>query len=115
MHLMSNNIFKLFRKNFELLFWIGSLTFLGITASAECHYSFCLFKLAGLPWCPGCGIGHAIGFILQGKFLLSWQTHWLGGPALLVILHRIYVLLLTIKFQSPNHKVQINIKYSNIK
>lgn len=51
-------LLRLFRQHFELLFWIGTLIFLGITASPASHFSFCLIKLSGIPWCPGCGIGH---------------------------------------------------------
>jgi hypothetical protein len=76
----------------ELSFWLGSLVFLGITASPDSHFSLCFFKLCGIGWCPGCGIGHAIGFLLQGNFIASWESHWLGGPALLVIIHHIYRL-----------------------
>lgn len=86
-------LLRLFRRHFELLFWIGTLIFLGITASPASHFSFCLIKLSGIPWCPGCGIGHAIGYLLQGHLRLSWEAHVLGIPALLVILNRIYNLL----------------------
>jgi|GEM_PF-455116 len=88
-----NSWYRFIRRNFELLFWLSALVFLGFTTSDDTHFSFCLIRLAGFHWCPGCGIGHAIGYLLQGKPQLSWEAHVLGIPAFFVILQRIYVLL----------------------
>ncbi|WP_246229729.1 DUF2752 domain-containing protein [Mucilaginibacter humi] len=60
--------------------------------AAESQYSLCPFKAVGITWCPGCGIGHAISWLLHGDLARSWQSHWLGAPALLIIGYRIYVL-----------------------
>jgi hypothetical protein len=46
----------------------------------------------GITWCPGCGIGHAISWLIHGNLINSWHAHWLGVPALLMIVYRIYVL-----------------------
>jgi hypothetical protein len=35
----------------------------------------CLFKAVGFPLCPGCGLGHAVGFMARGEFLLSIESH----------------------------------------
>ncbi|TAM96613.1 MAG: DUF2752 domain-containing protein [Chitinophagaceae bacterium] len=56
------------------------------------HYSLCVFRLFGWHHCPGCGIGHAIAYFIHGNIKASWQSHPLGIPAFLVILHRIAVL-----------------------
>jgi len=47
----------------------------------------------GITWCPGCGLGHAISFLFHGDIRSSFHAHWLGAPALIVILYRIYVLV----------------------
>jgi hypothetical protein len=47
----------------------------------------------GIGWCPGCGLGHAIAFLLHGNVVKSWRAHWLGVPALVMIVYRIYELI----------------------
>jgi hypothetical protein len=85
------NVF--FRKYFELIFWVAALTALGMSnPAAATHFTLCPFKLMGINWCPGCGIGHSIAYLLHGDIARSFQAHWLGIPALVVISHRIYVL-----------------------
>ncbi|HEX5552637.1 MAG TPA: DUF2752 domain-containing protein [Chitinophagaceae bacterium] len=76
----------------ELLFWTSALVLLGITDPTTPHYSICVFRLLGWHHCPGCGLGHAIAFLLRGDIADSWRSHPLGGFALVVILHRIVVL-----------------------
>lgn len=56
------------------------------------HYSFCLFKFLGIPFCPGCGLGHSISFLLHGNLYASFSAHPLGIFAVPVILFRIYKL-----------------------
>jgi len=86
-------LIKFLKNNFELIFWIAALTALAITnPAAESQYSLCPLKAMGITWCPGCGIGHAISWLLHGNIARSWQAHWLGVPALLIIGYRIYVL-----------------------
>ncbi|WP_311954640.1 DUF2752 domain-containing protein [Mucilaginibacter terrae] len=60
-----------------------------------------MFKLVGITWCPGCGIGHSISWLLHGNLTQSFKAHYLGIPALAVIIYRVYCLsiyqLLTFK------------------
>jgi len=84
---------QFFRKYFELVFWIAALISLAITdPSNDTHFSLCPLKAMGFTWCPGCGIGHSISWLLHGNIQNSWHAHWLGIPALLIILYRIYTL-----------------------
>ncbi|ASU32319.1 hypothetical protein MuYL_0416 [Mucilaginibacter xinganensis] len=46
----------------------------------------------GVTWCPGCGLGHSISFLFHGDIKNSLHAHWLGIPAVGVILYRIVVL-----------------------
>ena len=80
-------------KNFELLFWIAALIALAITDPASpSHYTLCPLKLMGITWCPGCGLGHSIAWLLHGDIKNSFHAHWIGIPALVIILYRIVVL-----------------------
>ncbi len=80
--------------SFELFFWITALIYLAMIHPADAHFSFCLFKHLGISWCPGCGIGHSIAFLLHGDIVKSVETHWLGTFALLMIVYRILQLIL---------------------
>ncbi len=67
---------------------------LGLTdPGADSHFILCPFKLAGITWCPGCGIGHAISWLLHGNIHKSLKAHWFGMPALFIILYRICDLI----------------------
>ncbi|MEO8820465.1 MAG: DUF2752 domain-containing protein [Ginsengibacter sp.] len=84
---------KIFRKYFELSAWIAGLLLLAfMTPTTDTHYSFCIFKLMGINFCPGCGLGHSICYLFHGDFRASFNAHPLGLFALIVILARIYKL-----------------------
>jgi hypothetical protein len=86
-------LIKLLRKNFELIFWVVAIIALAVANPAnQPQYTLCPLKLMGITWCPGCGIGHAISWLLHGNIARSWQAHCLGIPALLLIISRIFVL-----------------------
>lgn len=84
----------------ELFFWIIVLVYLALINPAESHFSFCLFNQLGFTWCPGCGIGHSISYLLHGDIIKSFHTHWLGTFALIVIVYRVLQLI--------KNKYQIN-------
>ena len=69
------------------MFALGALAW--IDPSAPTLVDLCLLKAAGITWCPGCGLGHAIAFLLEGQWSRSWEAHPLAGPALLVIVHHV--------------------------
>ena len=84
---------RYFHKYFELVFWSGAIVLLFIfDPTQESHYSLCLFKNLGFQFCPGCGLGHSISYLLHGKLNASINTHPLGIIALPVILYRIFKL-----------------------
>jgi hypothetical protein len=84
----------LFAKYFELAFWLAALVSLAVMdPTTQSHYTLCPLKLLGIKWCPGCGLGHAISFLFHGDIKSSFHAHWLGIPALMAILYRIYVLI----------------------
>ncbi|WP_421941847.1 DUF2752 domain-containing protein [Pedobacter sp.] len=78
----------------ELLFWISALVLLATANAHEHHFSLCpLANLGFESWCPGCGLGRSISLILHGEFANSFKEHWLGFPAILIIMHRIITLV----------------------
>ncbi|MES2428369.1 MAG: DUF2752 domain-containing protein [Bacteroidota bacterium] len=84
---------KNLKNNFELIFWIAAIIALAVAdPSIQSQYTLCPLKLMGITWCPGCGIGHAVSWLLHGNIVRSWKAHWLGVPALLIIGYRIYIL-----------------------
>jgi hypothetical protein len=84
---------KLFDRYFELVFWVTGLICLAFTnPGSQSHFTLCPLKLLGFKWCPGCGLGHSISFLFHGNIKSSLHAHWLGIPALGIILYRIYVL-----------------------
>jgi hypothetical protein len=86
-------IWNCVRRNFELLFWLAALAALALSNPTQPHYTLCPFKLMGITWCPGCGIGHAISFLFHANVAASWRAHWLGIPALLILVYRIIELI----------------------
>jgi hypothetical protein len=95
----------LLQRYFELTFWITALLLLAfMNPGTEVHYSLCPFKLAGIHFCPGCGLGHSISFLFHGDFQSSLKAHPLGLFAVITIVYRIYQLSLLHIF----HKNQKN-------
>jgi hypothetical protein len=79
---------------FELGSWLLALLYLySIDPAANGHLQLCVFKWLGFSSCPGCGLGHAISWLLHGQLHRSWQEHPFGVVALPVLIHRIYILL----------------------
>jgi hypothetical protein len=84
---------RFLRKYFELIFWLSAIIALAVAdPSASSDYTLCPLKLVGITWCPGCGLGHSISWLLHGDIKNSWHAHWIGIPALPIILYRIYDL-----------------------
>ena len=79
----------------ESLFWLSALLYLAVINPYEPrHISFCLFSLAGIENCPGCGLGKSISMIFHGNFIDSFNSHPLGLPALILISQRIFKLVI---------------------
>lgn len=79
--------------NFELLIWISALVSLAIlNPEINSHFTLCPIKNLGFDFCPGCGLGHSISFLFHGDLFHSFQSHWFGIPAVIILLNRIYQL-----------------------
>lgn len=78
----------------EALIWLSALIYLSIINPYEPkHINLCLFSLAGIENCPGCGLGRSIAMIFRGDLLGSFESHPLGIPALIFILKRVYQII----------------------
>ncbi|MFA5831888.1 MAG: DUF2752 domain-containing protein [Bacteroidota bacterium] len=82
----------------ELICWCTALLFLFLfNPMIASSFSFCLLHNAGLSFCPGCGLGRSISFLLHGDISSSFRTHLLGIPAVIVLMYRIMQLILHVK------------------
>src|SRR5215217_1603038 len=81
----------------ELIIWVLALVMLGVATPMEHghlhHFSLCPLASVGIEWCPGCGLGRSVTQLMHGNFAESWKYHWLGLPALLMIVYRIVELI----------------------
>lgn len=78
----------------EGIVWLVSLIYLAtLSNNIEQHFTFCPLSNLGFEHCPGCGLGRSISMILHGHFIESFDFHWLGIPALLIIVYRISQLI----------------------
>ncbi|MBL7751144.1 MAG: DUF2752 domain-containing protein [Chitinophagaceae bacterium] len=88
------HMFNLIKKNFELIAWVVGLSYLFfLDISGGEHFTLCFFRLLGFEHCPGCGIGRSIHCAMHLDWSSSWYYHWLGIPALGIIIFRIITLL----------------------
>ncbi|CAL1521193.1 DUF2752 domain-containing protein [Chitinophaga sp. MM2321] len=74
--------------NVELIVWPVGMLLLYLMTPSENSHTLCLFKNAGLPFCPGCGLGHGIHYFLHGQWKESLHHHWLSPVVVAVLLHR---------------------------
>jgi hypothetical protein len=84
----------------EAFIWIAALLFLAVSDPADHHYTLCPFSNLGFEFCPGCGIGHSIGYLFRGDFIRSFETHPLGIFAIILISYRTFQIL-GFKFHLP--------------
>ncbi len=71
------------------IIWSVALMLLFAMDTAVSETSLCIPRMLGIPYCPGCGIGHAIHHVLHLRFAQSLQEHLLGIPATIGIFYMI--------------------------
>jgi hypothetical protein len=72
----------------ELLFFSAALTGLYFLNPSTAHVSFCPLAAMGLDFCPGCGLGRSIHYLMHGHLKTSLEMHPLGFFAFGVIILR---------------------------
>jgi len=74
----------------EAMFWIAGLVLVawpdpasapGITLCPLAH----LGDLLGFAFCPGCGLGRSVAWLVRGDLSASLATHPLGIPAVVIL------------------------------
>jgi hypothetical protein len=94
-------LMRLRRFPLEAIFWlIAFISLAYVNPSEENHFTICPLALAGLDWCPGCGLGRSIAYLFDGQIQNSLDVHPLGIFAVIVISYRIVQL---IKFYIKTH------------
>lgn len=86
----------------EPMIWLSALLILGLAdLSSETHISLCPLANLGFDFCPGCGLGHSIGYALKGDLEASFNAHPLGIFAIVILLYRSFSLI-RLYFQTQN-------------
>lgn len=74
----------------EAAVWtIGLLAMVTMDPQGEHLFSLCPLNAAGVTFCPGCGLGHAIAYLARGAVVESIRAHPLGIPAVLLLVTHI--------------------------
>jgi hypothetical protein len=77
------------RINIELFIWPAALVLLYFMDPHTTHaFSLCPLKYLGVTWCPGCGLGHSISFLMHGEWKASFHSHPLGAFAIIILIYR---------------------------
>ena len=84
----------------EPLIWVAGLVAVAIpdptTAST---WSLCIFDALGITFCPGCGLGHAVGFLVRGELTQSLASHPLAIPVVIILIGR--ALFALVRYYKP--------------
>jgi hypothetical protein len=84
---------KFLEDNLEAVLWTSALVWLALMDPAGgSHVSLCPLSALGFDWCPGCGLGRAVSCVLHGDLAGSLHHHFLGIPAVIVLVSRVVVL-----------------------
>ncbi len=83
----------------EALIWVAGLTAVALPdPTVEMGWTLCIFDWTGFfEWlglsCPGCGLGHAVGYLFRGEFAMAFEEHWLVVGVVAAIFIRVIRLL----------------------
>lgn len=88
MQLNLRHIYQFLRARLEAFIWIGGIVLMALMSPSNAHASLCPFSAMGLSFCPGCGLGHSISYLVRGDFQASFIAHPLGMFALLMLVWR---------------------------
>lgn len=69
--------------------WLTGLAVMAVANPwSPAPVDLCLFNALGLAFCPGDGLGHAIGFLARGQWHLALQSHWASPLVVIGLLAR---------------------------
>lgn len=78
---------------FEPAVWSIALIALYFMEPGGSHFSLCPLHNVGISFCPGCGLGHSLHYLMHFQLKASFVAHPLGWFAFIVLIHRIGVLI----------------------
>ncbi len=82
------------RIGLETVTLIAAFFYLGLhNPYVQTAFSICPLENLGFRYCPGCGLGRSVSFLLHGDVARSLETHILGIPATIILLFRTFFLL----------------------
>jgi hypothetical protein len=89
---------------FELLFWLGALLLFALATPGTHQFALCPLSLLNISWCPGCGLGRSLIYLLHGDIRNSFSMHWFGIPAFFIVTFRIVQLSKRISYNQTSLK-----------
>ena len=93
----------------EAMIWIAGLSALALyDPNVDQHFSVCILDKLGFRYCPGCGLGHSVSYLLHGQFVKSFEAHPLGFIALILLSFRIGKLIIVFIKDLKNQKLNLN-------
>ncbi|MBK0382219.1 DUF2752 domain-containing protein [Pedobacter sp. SD-b] len=78
----------------EIIFFAVALIALYCMDTSKNHVSLCPFANFGFKFCPGCGLGHSLNYLMHFQALKSWRAHPLGIFTFFVIIYRLCTLII---------------------
>ncbi len=89
---LNSKMIENIKRKLELIFWVAGLIILFFIEPERVSFSICPLHNLNL-WCPGCGLGSSIHYLLHFDLLKSFQVHPIGFFAFIVILYRLIQLI----------------------
>ena len=80
---------KFLNRHLEWMVFFVGLVLLALMEPSTNGTSFCLFDLAGIPFCPGEGLGHSIAYFFAGDIKSAFQANLMGPFAVGMLSFRI--------------------------
>jgi len=78
-----------FKIHLEWIVFAGGLCALAFMDPSDNSVSLCLIEQAGIPYCPGEGLGHSISHTFRGNWGMALEAHFMGPIAVVILSLRI--------------------------
>jgi hypothetical protein len=101
MQSLQTKIKRCFFLHFEWVVFSLGLILMATMDPLNTGFSFCLFDMIGVTFCPGEGLGKSIAWLFRGDFSASYQAHPAGSITVIILTLRIFHLI-KIRFNKPN-------------
>jgi len=80
------------KNHLEWIVFAGGLCALAFMDPSVNGVSLCLIEQAGIPFCPGDGLGHSISYTFRGDWGKALDAHFMGPAAVIILILRILYL-----------------------